>query len=606
MYGSVRWHSLLILFLCLLSFRAWASTDSLRINIHNEFTSQSIGFGAEFLVDETHSLDLQQARQDSRWQASEQNVINFGFTESSYWVRFSIENQIQERQSLVLDFPYPYVDVVEIYLLHPDQPPKRIELGDTVSASQRPILHSHSLVTFELLERQHIEVYIRARSSATLQMPMQLWQQKTFIEADHTRSLLYGLLYGLLLSIALYHILIFLAVKEPAFLNYAMLNICILLAYTCQHGIAPVFFWVDKVGLTDYLLLLSLSGTTLFSSLFVSQVLALSKERKALAAMIKLIVMIAIASAVSSFILPYSLMIRWQLLFSVVSIVVIAVVLILRLLDGYPPAKFVAIAVVFAGVGHFILLLEKAGALPSSFVVSNASYIGTLIMVMLYSFALSYRMNMDRAAREHVQKELIKTQNKVNEDLDRLVRERTEALERANQRLLEMSITDGLTGLKNRRHFDVLFETELKRAYREKSHIGLLLLDIDHFKKLNDNFGHQFGDLCLKTGASLIKENVRRPGDVVARYGGEEFVILLPNTDKQGSKSIARQILSTFNQTKIESDRQSVTITVSVGVVALVPSNDDTPDSVLKRADELLYRAKENGRNRMECEKEIS
>src|SRR5690606_27745810 len=115
--------------------------------------------------------------------------------------------------------------------------------------------------------------------------------------------------------------------------------------------------------------------------------------------------------------------------------------------------------------------------------------------------------------------------------LDIKVRERTQELEQAYATLQQISITDGLTKTFNRRHFDEVIEKQYRRALRERVPLSVLLLDIDHFKGVNDRHGHPFGDLCLQTVARRIQDCVRRPLDFVARYGGEEFVILLPNED---------------------------------------------------------------------------
>lgn len=165
----------------------------------------------------------------------------------------------------------------------------------------------------------------------------------------------------------------------------------------------------------------------------------------------------------------------------------------------------------------------------------------------------------------------------------------------AQQALQEASITDDLTGLRNRRYLMQRYREEYERARRFGSSFGLLMLDLDHFKGINDNCGHPFGDLVLKVAARAIADTVREY-DVVGRYGGEEFVVVVPETPRQDMLTLAERIRETIAALIIADDHVCMRITVSVGVAAL--ESGDTPDVLLKRADAALYRAKYEGRNR--------
>jgi len=157
-----------------------------------------------------------------------------------------------------------------------------------------------------------------------------------------------------------------------------------------------------------------------------------------------------------------------------------------------------------------------------------------------------------------------------------------------------LSETDPLTGIYNKGKFNQVLEEELKKVKRYGRPLGVILFDIDHFKKINDTYGHQVGDYVLKTIAKLVKENIRNT-DTLARWGGEEFVILAPETDLNGLKTLAeklRKIIENHNFEPVEK------VTSSFGITEAIP--EDTTDTVIKRADEALYLAKERGRNRVE------
>lgn len=174
-------------------------------------------------------------------------------------------------------------------------------------------------------------------------------------------------------------------------------------------------------------------------------------------------------------------------------------------------------------------------------------------------------------------------------------------LKRKTDQLKAMATRDGLTGVFNRRHFDTLLNDEWARMTRIRQPLSLLMADIDHFKNLNDSYGHQFGDDVLREVAQEIQNCIRRPGDHVGRYGGEEFGIILPSTDLSGARTVAETIRRHVHALSFElSGQPAITVSISLGCASFVPSIATTPATLVTAADRLLYRAKENGRNRVE------
>lgn len=170
------------------------------------------------------------------------------------------------------------------------------------------------------------------------------------------------------------------------------------------------------------------------------------------------------------------------------------------------------------------------------------------------------------------------------------------------KRVEELSITDELTGLSNRRHFNEVIESERKRAIREKGSICLLMIDIDNFKKYNDTYGHQAGDRVLSRVGKLLKELSRRPTDSVFRLGGEEFALIIIEPDTQKCLDFAETIRRGIQQLSIEHKGNPPTgvVTISIGVCSADASQERTSDWYYKNADSSLYLAKEQGRNKVE------
>ena len=193
---------------------------------------------------------------------------------------------------------------------------------------------------------------------------------------------------------------------------------------------------------------------------------------------------------------------------------------------------------------------------------------------------------------------------RLHDTLELRVAERTAQLEEANRKLAALSITDGLTGLANRRHFDEVLGREQARSARAGQPLSVIMLDVDHFKRYNDRYGHQAGDACLIRVAHALRAGMRRASDVVARYGGEEFSIVLPDTDAQQALQMALALRSAIEALGIvHADGEAGRVTISVGVAVRQAGGVADADVLLRLADAALYRAKDAGRNRVEmCE----
>ena len=205
--------------------------------------------------------------------------------------------------------------------------------------------------------------------------------------------------------------------------------------------------------------------------------------------------------------------------------------------------------------------------------------------IQQFSHALSAKWRAEKLLEE------------ANLELEKKVRERTTELEQANQRLARLAITDDLTGIFNRRHLTRKLEMECLRTMRYRGHLAVLMLDLDLFKNINDDFGHACGDYILKEVAKILSENTRS-SDVVARFGGEEFTIILLESDGQRAYKVAENLRGIINQRTFEFEGQSIRLSVSIGLAAF-PEIAQSPDDLLRKSDQAMYQAKEAGRNRV-------
>lgn len=178
--------------------------------------------------------------------------------------------------------------------------------------------------------------------------------------------------------------------------------------------------------------------------------------------------------------------------------------------------------------------------------------------------------------------------------LESMIRERTESLQNKTRELELLASTDSLTGLLNRRKFSETLNLEIKRFIRYKKAFSLINIDIDHFKKVNDTYGHDIGDKVITAFADILKQNIR-DSDSAARWGGEEFLILIIETRAEEAIEITEKLLALIRETQIEPVGNT---TASIGVTSV--RQGDTEESILIRSDQALYKAKDNGRNRIE------
>ena len=164
------------------------------------------------------------------------------------------------------------------------------------------------------------------------------------------------------------------------------------------------------------------------------------------------------------------------------------------------------------------------------------------------------------------------------------------------------SLTDGLTGVNNRRYFEQQMQKEWVRASRNGTWLSLLMIDIDHFKKFNDTYGHLNGDIALKTMSQVLTSSVQRGSDYVFRWGGEEFAIILPDTPIEGTRLVGEKIRANVQSTPVICGNDSINITVSLGASSIIPTPSNCPNTTTEfigEVDKALYKAKSLGRNRV-------
>ncbi len=299
-----------------------------------------------------------------------------------------------------------------------------------------------------------------------------------------------------------------------------------------------------------------------------------------------------VAIIVLSTFMPYRFSGYWGFLEGII-IIIFMYIILLNILSFIKKRK-----------NAFINLLSYIFVFTVIILYKNESLNQTLLNLGVFFFVLSqffifirknYSVPYEVETVVGYNKEMLKQYQDLNENFEIKLKERTQDLEAKNNFLKKMITIDGLTGLYNHKYVYDILESEYKKAIRYKKPLTVIMIDIDHFKNINDNYGHQIGDQILISVAKILKQMVRET-DVVGRCGGEEFMIVLCETDLEGAYTLAERIRLYINKNKFTAD--DVKVSISAGIAQL--EDEKSPKDIVKNADDLLYKAKHNGRNRIE------
>src|SRR5690606_14564556 len=563
----------------------------------------------QLLEDVRGNLTIEEVRASSRdtlWKPVTEAIPSYGYSKSVYWLHFAVQPEKRVDSRYHIEIAYPVLDDVQLFTFHDDRQVSHQVMGDRLPFHERPMEHANFIAPLDVAGDGVTDVYLRIQTTSAVQLPISLYSSEELFEAKNAESAGQSLYYGAMLVMTLYNLLIFASLRDISYFYCAMYVICMGLLMATIQGLTYMYLWPGNVRLNDAALVLSLSGMIFFPTLFFRSFLALPQTRPVLAKVLLIFTALSFVTALGGLFLPYRVMIVTTMIVVLGAIALGFISGILRWRDGYHAAKFFNIAWIFMFTAGILMMLNKFDVLPSNWFTRNVGQMGATLEVVLLSLALASRMNYAQRMRTLAQQEtadaqrtLLDVQIRQNEELDRQVRQRTAELEEANAQLKYISDTDGLTQLLNRRAFEEAFEREYKRAHRQGTPLSVLMLDLDHFKKINDLHGHPFGDLCLVSAAHTIADNIRRPPDIAARYGGEEFVVLLPGTRLSGAIAVAEKIQQALASGTVQDHAHSVQLTASIGVASHIPSLVTDKERLLKEADEALYEAKHGGRNRV-------
>jgi diguanylate cyclase (GGDEF)-like protein len=521
----------------------------------------------------------------------------FGFTDGAYWFHGVLFNQNRTEQRWLLVLHYALLDNVDVYLRHPDGRIEHMASGDALPFSARSIRYRHPNFWMDLPQRTEVELMVRVSSRSSLQVPLAVYTPKAFAELERDAQFGIGLFYGILIALFCYNLVLWLSLRDASHFWYMFHVFGFGLVMLCLNGLAFEYLWPHSPWWANQAIPVSMALSQIAMHQFCRVFLEL-RERQPRADKVALaLIFFFIVMGLASFVLDYRTVVRPLTLSVFPGALFILYLAINSIRQGYAPAKIFLVAWAFLLLGTALYAAVSFGLLEKNFVTEYAIQIGSALEMILLSFALAYRYAKLRGENERLVREH-------NEQLERHVALRTselstalEQLADANQRLRESNRRDSLTGLFNRRHFRDMFEHQIHHASEHRQSLGVLLMDLDLFKDVNDTHGHLAGDECLRFLGRVLHDNLVEQGALLARFGGEEFVVVLPDTTGERLLQVAEQLRAKIAAEPVRYAGNNIFLSASIGVYLLRPGTHASVDEALHRADDALYAAKARGRN---------
>lgn len=523
----------------------------------------------------------------------------FGFVDGAYWFHARVANTNHTDMRWLLVLEYALLDDVDLYVRHADGAIDHFQSGDQHPFAQRSVSYRHPNFWLQITPGRPLDLLLRVQTKSSMQVPLTLYTPTAFIELARDAQLGMGIYYGILLALLFYNLILFVTLRDRSHFLYSMHVLGFGLVLFCLNGFAFEYFWPNSTWLANAAVPLSMAFAMLAMHLFARDFLELPRRAPlANRLLLTLAGFHAFMLAASPF-LDYrtAVLIGTAMVFPGVSAVIGVAIAAAR--RGFRPALLFLAAWAMLLAGTLVYAMVSFGFVPKTFATEYGMQIGSAAEMIFLSFALAYRWAALRAENERIARE-------ANEQLEQRVAERTEALSNALQqlgeahtRLREHSLRDGLTGVFNRRHFDQSFAPLLSDCIIDVKPFSVLITDIDHFKRVNDEYGHLTGDDCLRCIASTL-QHCAGEAAIVARFGGEEFVVLMPGADELTARRTAETIRQRVAAQVFALDGgRDLHLTVSIGIATARGDTAITADALLRRADDALYEAKRSGRNRV-------
>lgn len=532
------------------------------------------------------------------------NQFSLGYKKNDFWFHFTLFNDTEESREMVIEFTEIFHKHIDLYVM--SEPVTKMENGLSIPVNKRSIQESVPSFPLRFLPYEKKEIYLHISSIYSVFGAILIKTKAQYDKDIQFKKDLFLIYFTVILTIALYNLLLFLYLKENVYLLYIGHVIVFLIWALNYKGVLLPYTNMKIYDLLQMTIPIFFTLLILFSQRIL-------ETKKFFPFLHKILNGFIIVSFISFILMLISMPIGFEFM-NIIAVPLLPFLFFMAswaLYKDHNVAKIYLIALTVYISGMILISLLALGILPYSIALSYSAMIGSFFEIIFFSLLLAYRINIVRKEFIESEKKLHEQQKTESTRLFHTVAEKTKALKLAKKQLekelvkketLEkhlkhLASTDPMTELLNRRaFFDICDKTMLRIASQDEE-LTCLIIDIDHFKRINDTYGHDSGDKVIIAIAKLIIDNTRTM-DFTGRIGGEEFAILMPNTDKKSAFIIADRLRENVAKHKIFINDANVTITISIGMSYLT-REDVNIHTLLKRADTALYEAKETGRNQV-------
>lgn len=556
--------TLLALLTVLPAVNAGAATPPLALHALPE---GSLGRHADVLEEAGRPLTLAQAMvlyRHGGFKPGRSDVFNTGIGARPLWVRLALRNAGMAPVTMRLAAGATWLDRLDIYLVQDGKLQATWVAGDERSNALPPDPAIGYSIALDLPPGDS-ELYLRADSVDPLVLPIELLSMEQAARQELRNHYWYGFLYGVILALAAFNLTLFADLRQRSYLYYSLYLACLIfgnIAYT-GHGFA--WLWPTHLQFQRYVILIMMGVLSSVGLLFACSFLGVARHAPALSRMLRHYMVCAMAvmalCAVLDLHLAMALIAFCYMSAFAAIMVALGTVAVTRW--QAPAARHFLLAAWCGMLGASLTVLAVCGWLPYTTLSYHALEAGVLLEAVLLARAVAYRVRCQQDAT--------------------LLAER-------------LAGTDPLTGLSNRRAFLERANVVLKLAERKQRAASVIMLDLDHFKQINDRLGHDAGDRVLVAAASLLMQ-MGRASDITARWGGEEFIILMPDTTASQAGAFAERLRTAVECTSHGWMPGGKPVTASFGIAERWPGCNF--NTLVKAADVQLYAAKQGGRNRV-------
>jgi diguanylate cyclase (GGDEF)-like protein len=556
--------SFILLFAILLGGTATVSNLPIPVTLLHE---NAIGRYAGYLKEADGALTLDQAiaaYASGKFSAGHSPILNFGIGSNPVWIHFSVGNATPQPIQRRVSIETAWLDQVDVYFRHNDNTTAAYHVGDTKAFQLRPI-DSRYFVFDHAFESGVSDVFVRVATPDPMVVPIYLMSPEQAHAKETQQDYSYGFLYGFLFALLAYNVMLYAGLRDSRYILYSLYLCMFLLMNGSYTGHGFMWVWPEYVRWEQWSnpVFIMLYGATglIFALSFLETRTYFPRAHKAVIAYLSVsTVLLLLAVLFDS--QRYALLIAFIFALLFTSIMLMLGVMAAR--SGQKPAQYFLLAAIAAMVGAALTTLSVWGFIPINIWTFRAVEIGILLDATLLALALTYQFRVGQEAKLRAE---------------------------------QLATLDPLTGINNRRAFYDKAIPIWNVTQRHNRNLSLILLDIDNFKRVNDAYGHAYGDEALKAMAGVVMKSIR-DHDVAARWGGEEFILLLPETDIQEAAALAERLRSAIAGIHLSHAGAEIAVTASFGVVQR-ETHHNTLDVLISTADNYLYQSKEMGRNRV-------